>query len=108
MPAGVRVGFGEALRGAALIVSAVSYATIGGKACRPLFWQGAWDQFRGDNRAAIANAGVPWRLTDPFTGTFGKLKSHLDFLAHRAVGLRNGFTTTGARAGARAGASYQF
>jgi hypothetical protein len=59
-------------------------------------------------RAAIANAAVPWRLTDPFTGTFGKLKSHLDFLAHRAVGLRNGFTTTGARAGARAGASYQF
>jgi hypothetical protein len=103
VPAGVTVGFGEALRGARVDRLGGSCGTIGGKAQASVL-AGAWDQFRGNNRTAIANAGVPWRPTDPFTGTFGKLKSHLDFLAHRAVGLRNGFPTTGARAGVR----YQF
>jgi hypothetical protein len=48
---------------------------------------GAWDQVRGNNRAAIANVSMPWRLTDPFTGTPGKVEGHQDFLAHRGVGL---------------------
>jgi hypothetical protein len=73
----------------------------------------AWDQFRGNNNAFIANAGLPFGLTDQFTGTFGEVAGHLDFLA-KGSGW-SGFTAAGVKfnkdfvtASGKAGIRYQF
>jgi hypothetical protein len=73
----------------------------------------AWDQFRGNNNAFIANTGMPLDLTDQFTGTFGEVTGHLDFLA-KGTGW-SGFTAAGVKfnrdfvtASGKAGIRYQF
>jgi hypothetical protein len=70
----------------------------------------AWDQFRGNNGANIANTGLPLLLTDNFTGTFGEVTGHLD-LVRRGTGFsafvaggakfNHDFITTNAKAGIR-------
>jgi outer membrane autotransporter protein len=113
--AGVVVNFNneETLRGAvgarvgSRLVEAPAFAVDASVIAR------IWDQFRGNNTVAIANFGLPLALTDNFTGAFGEVTGHLDFIA-RGTGLsgfvaggvkfNRDFTTTSAKGGVR----YQF
>ena len=108
--AGVTVGFGdqETFRGALGARFGARLADNSEHALDASIVARVWDQFTGNNTANIANIGAPLVLTDRFTGTFGEVTGHLDWLAKRpgwsaflagGAKFNRDFTTTTAKGG---------
>ena len=113
--AGLNIGFGDqdTFRGA--LGARLGTTIANGPAHTATFSLIArvWDQFQGNNSADIVNIGAPLVLADRFTGLFGEVTGHFDWITKRSgwgaflaggVKFNRDFTTTTARGGV----SYQF